>query len=92
MSRHKSIEKIEYEAYRRGYRDGWNARGAKYEKDNSIYHCRDCKYLCGEEVSVGIECMNPEKQAKWSEGAVSRYRKPSDRACKAGFEKKDEEQ
>lgn len=56
--------------------------------------CRDCKYLIGEKVSVGIECMHPEKQEKWNvereiyrkagydKVIVARYKVPSTPACK----------
>jgi len=91
MDIHKRVEKIFKQIYDQGYKDGWKARTAKYEADNDIHHCRDCKWLCGEETVVGIECMSKVMQATWSEHSISRYHKPSDRACKRGFEQKKED-
>ena len=54
--------------------------------------CRDCKWLTGERTSNGIECMNPENQAKWEERMTlwmgefrmpnAGWKHPSANACK----------
>lgn len=58
--------------------------------------CRDCKWLCGEEmptahIGTRVECMQPEKQARWAEeraswmgeyrGRSARFKNPSGNAC-----------
>ena len=69
--------------------------------DGNEYKCKDCKWLTGKRVSVGVECMHPEKQARWRKQdcirnnlnghpTVARYKQPSGLACKK-FEPREEQ-
>ena len=55
--------------------------------------CRECSWLCGRKSSIGIECMQPQNQAKWNEkdeirikhgwhASATRYKSPSGKACR----------
>ena len=52
-----------------------------------IRKCRDCIYLCGQKTIIGVECMEPALQWKWSgkyyrHRNTARYKYPSHKACK----------
>lgn len=55
--------------------------------DEPIRRCRDCVFLYGQKTIIGIECMEPALQWKWS-GKYYRYRNtarykyPSRKACR----------
>ena len=54
--------------------------------------CRECKWLKGERTSHGIECMQPDNQAKWDRNKTlwmgeyrmphARWKHPIAQACK----------
>ena len=46
--------------------------------------CGGCVYLTGHRSSVGIECLNPENQARWDRSInhTARYKYVSTKACK----------
>ena len=56
------------------------------------HKCKECKWLTGERTSVGVECMQPDKQEKWNKTPmlwagelrrnVARYKQPSALVCK----------
>lgn len=56
------------------------------------HKCKECKWLIGERTSVGVECMQPDKQKKWNKTPmlwagelrrnVARYKQPSALVCK----------
>lgn len=56
------------------------------EEVKVIRKCGDCVHLCGKRTTVGIECMEPSLQWKWSgkyyRNKYARYKYPSTRACK----------
>lgn len=54
----------------------------QYEGDR----CYHCKYHNGEEISIGVECTNPNKE--WRHNC-SKYHHHSVKACKM-FERKEE--
>lgn len=52
-----------------------------------IRKCRDCIFLCGQKTIIGVECMEPALQWKWSgkyyrHRNTARYKYPSHKACK----------
>ena len=49
--------------------------------------CGECVHLCGKHTTVGIECMEPQLQWKWSGKYyryrdTARYKYPSRKACR----------
>lgn len=56
------------------------------------HKCKECKWLTGEKKSIGVECLQPEKQKRWNEKRnlwmgefrkdTARYKQPSALVCK----------
>lgn len=78
-----TVEELRAEARKLGYKivKVNPPRVAKYDK------CRDCKYLIGEKKSIGIECMNQDKQ--FHNSGTAHYKYPHTKACKL-FERKED--
>lgn len=56
------------------------------------HKCKECRWLTGERKSIGVECMQPDKQEKWNNAKTlwmgefrrdtARYKQPNAPACK----------
>lgn len=77
-----TVEKLRKEARKLGYKiiKVNPPRVAKYNR------CRDCKYLTGIESTIGVECMNENKQFRTK---TARFKYPCAKACKL-FERKED--
>lgn len=76
-----TYEELRDEAERQGFK--LVKKGRPKPKTVTYDRCKECKYLKGEKSSVGIECINPNKEFL---RPISRYKAPSAKACKL-FEK-----
>ena len=56
--------------------------------EETIKKCGECKWLCGEKSTVGIECLHPDRPFVLNSSSVAHLKPPSARACKR-FEKKE---
>lgn len=50
--------------------------------------CGDCKWLCGKQSTIGIECLHPDRPFLPNCSNVAHYKYKSSNACKR-FEQKD---
>ena len=55
----------------------------KFAKDGYVIkrifgYCKNCKWYCGRETVVGIECMQPDNQSEW-QSSVKRYKHDNDK-------------
>ena len=73
--------------YKKGFRAGKREAEKKLHPD--VHYCKECKWLCGEVKSVGIRCMNQNRRRNPS--PTSDFRAPSSRACKTGYEPKEDD-